>query len=154
MTTKPCMPMTWKVVSVSRDLNCKTYVVSDAEVIPLQSLGVVDVAGTEVKENEILAHALANVSQPERSEGWAIKRSGDFVNEYPHTTGDGTLSAELPKTLTICLARFPTCFHTLLEDLRSIDPLQFLMRATVVGHYATVTNVSVKTTFLCFKPSA
>ena len=110
MTTKPCMPMTWKVVSVSRDLNCKTYVVSDAEVIPLQSLGVVNVAGTEVKENEILAHALANVSQPERSEGWAIKRSGDFVNEYPRTTGDGTLSAGTPEDPNHMLGTFPYLF--------------------------------------------
>jgi hypothetical protein len=32
------------------------------ETIPLQSLGVVDVAASGVNENEVLAHALANVS--------------------------------------------------------------------------------------------
>ena len=106
-----CMTITWKVlVSVSFDLTCKTYFISDADVIPLQSLGVVDVAGTEVKENEILAHALANVSLPERSEGWAIKRSADFVNEYPHTSGDGTLSAGMPEDPNHLLGTFPYLF--------------------------------------------
>ena len=36
---------------------------TDADVIPLQSLGVVDVGAIDIEENEILAHALANVSQ-------------------------------------------------------------------------------------------
>ena len=55
------------------------------------------------------------------------------------------------KTLTICLALSPTCFHTLLEDLRLINLLLFLMRATVVGHYITVTNISMKTIFFMFQ---
>ncbi|KAI9429103.1 hypothetical protein BJY52DRAFT_1103798, partial [Lactarius psammicola] len=57
--------------------------------IPLHALRVVDVAANEVKENEILAHALANVAHPEKIHGWAIKRSSDFVNEYPRTSEDG-----------------------------------------------------------------
>ncbi|KAF8258486.1 hypothetical protein EI94DRAFT_1621851, partial [Lactarius quietus] len=71
-----------------RDRNLQYYGVADAEVVPLQSLGVVDVAANGIKENEVLAHALANVSLSERAEGWAIKRSSDFVNEYPRRTAE------------------------------------------------------------------
>jgi hypothetical protein len=39
-------------------VKCNAQQSSDAQVIPLQSLGIVD-----VEENEILAHALANISQ-------------------------------------------------------------------------------------------
>jgi hypothetical protein len=39
----------------------------------LQSLGVVDVGANNIEENEILAHALANIAQKEQAEGWAIK---------------------------------------------------------------------------------
>ena len=52
------------------------------ESIPLHSLGVVDVAAADVSENEVLAHALANITQLDKAQGWAIKRSSDFVNEY------------------------------------------------------------------------
>lgn len=38
----------------------------DANAVPLQSLGVVDVVATDINNNEILAHALANVSQSEK----------------------------------------------------------------------------------------
>lgn len=62
----------------------------------MQSLGVVNVARTEVNKNEILAHALANMSQQECAEGWVIKWSSDFVNEYPWRTADGTLSVGTP----------------------------------------------------------
>ncbi|KAF8257051.1 hypothetical protein EI94DRAFT_1709707 [Lactarius quietus] len=49
------------------------YEIEDPDVIPLQSLGVVDVAANDIHESEILAHALANVSHSDRAEGWAIK---------------------------------------------------------------------------------
>lgn len=105
------MAITWKVlVSVLLYLTCKTYLISDVEVIPLQSLSVVDVAGTEVKENEILAHALTNVSQLEQSEGWVIKQSADFINEYPRTSGDGTLLAGTPEDPNHLLGTFPYLF--------------------------------------------
>jgi hypothetical protein len=59
-----------------------------AEVVPLQSLGVVDVSANNIEDNEILAHALSNVSQCDRAEGWAIKHSSDFVNEYLRLTAE------------------------------------------------------------------
>ena len=55
----------------------------DADLVPLCALGVVDVAATDVQENEVLAHALANVDVTEKLQGWAVKRSNGFVNEYP-----------------------------------------------------------------------
>ena len=51
--------------------------------MPLSFLGVVDVAASDVQENDLLSHALANVSQTDKSLGWAVKRGEDCVNEYP-----------------------------------------------------------------------
>ncbi len=50
-----------------------SHFIADAQSIPLHFLGVVDIAVTEVNENEVLAHALANVSQSDKAQGWAIK---------------------------------------------------------------------------------
>jgi hypothetical protein len=41
------------------------------------------VAATDVPDNDILAHALMKVSCADKKEGWAVRCSGDFVNEYP-----------------------------------------------------------------------
>lgn len=57
--------------------------------IPLQALGVVDVAANEVPDNELLANALANISRADKIEGWAVRRSSEFVNEYPRLDEDG-----------------------------------------------------------------
>jgi hypothetical protein len=70
----------------------------------------VDVAASNVQENELLSHALANVSQADKSFGWAVKRSGDFVNEYPRQNADGSRydgSTENPNHL---LGSFPCLF--------------------------------------------
>ena len=69
-----------------------------------------DVAGNGVEENEVLSHALANVSMSERAEGWAIKRSSDFVNEYPRRTADGSLSAGTADDPNHLLGAFPYLF--------------------------------------------
>jgi hypothetical protein len=50
--------------------------------VPLHSLGIVDVAANEVSDNKVLAHALLNVSDRDKEQGWAVKHSSDFVNEY------------------------------------------------------------------------
>jgi hypothetical protein len=46
-------------------------------------LGVIDAAATDVPENKLLALVLANVGREDKASGWAVKQSGDFVNEYP-----------------------------------------------------------------------
>lgn len=43
------------------------------ETFPLHSLGVIDIAASDVPENELLAHALANVTREDKDTGWAIK---------------------------------------------------------------------------------
>lgn len=58
-------------------------------VIPLQALSVIDVGASYVGDNEVLAHALANTSSSLLEGGYAIKRSGTFVNEYGHTDDEG-----------------------------------------------------------------
>lgn len=87
-----------------------TYIRKAAETIPLHSLGVVDVAGTDVQENELLSHALANVSQSEKSLGWAVKRSGDFVNEYARQDAAGNRSAGTCDNPNHLLGSFPCLF--------------------------------------------
>lgn len=51
-------------------------------VFTLQSLGVIDVTGASIPDKDILAHALANASNDERTKGFAVKRGSEFVNEY------------------------------------------------------------------------
>jgi len=62
---------------------------SGPNVIPLQSFDVVNAGGTDVTEDSLLGQTLARMSQSERGEAYAIKRSSDFVNEYPRTDEDG-----------------------------------------------------------------
>lgn len=87
-------------------LNNKTV----PETIPLRSLGVVDVAATEVKENEVLAHALLNVSRADKEGGWAVKRSSDFVNEYPRRDSQGSLTDGTSENPNHLLGSFPCLF--------------------------------------------
>ena len=71
---------------------------------------MIDIAATDVPENELLAHALANVGQGDKASGWAIKRSGDFVNEYPRKSTDGLLTDGSPDNPNHLLASFPCLF--------------------------------------------
>ncbi|KAH9001654.1 hypothetical protein EDB92DRAFT_1762266, partial [Lactarius akahatsu] len=82
----------------------------DAQNIPLHSLGVVDVAASDVNENEMLAHALLNVARSEIEDGWAIKHGSDFVNEYPRKTADGKLSDGYGNNPNHLLGSFPCLF--------------------------------------------
>ena len=78
--------------------------------IPLQALGVVDVATNGVTDNELLANALANVSHTDKTDGWAVKWSTNFVNKYPCLDEDGMQflgSTENPNHL---LGSFPCLF--------------------------------------------
>ena len=84
--------------------------IKDAQTVPLQSLGVVDVAATEVTENEILAHALENVSREDKQEAWAVKRSSDFVNEYARRNEEGECFEGTPENPNHLLGSFPCLF--------------------------------------------
>ena len=71
---------------------------------------MVNVGGNDIEENEVLAHVLANITRNDRTEGWAIKRSSDFVNEYPRLTPEGKRCAGTPENPNHLLGSFPTLF--------------------------------------------
>lgn len=82
----------------------------DETTMTLQSLGVVDVAATDVQDNEVLAHALRNVARNDKDHGWAIRRSSDFVNEYPRRDSQGNLTDGYGANPNHLLGSFPWLF--------------------------------------------
>lgn len=80
------------------------------EVVPLQSLGVVDVGGNDVSEGDALTYALANVSQQEKGKSFAIKRGNQFVNEYARTDPQGSRTDGGPDNPNHLLGAFPTLY--------------------------------------------
>ena len=78
--------------------------------IPLHSLGVVDVAANDIHENKILAHALHNVNQSEKREVWVVRHGSSFVNEYACQTPDGTCSDGAGENPNHLLGSFPCLF--------------------------------------------
>jgi hypothetical protein len=84
-----------------------TFVLVGA-VVPLTSLGVVDVGGTDVADRDVLANALANISQSELRESYAIRRGSAFVNEYARTDASGRRSDGGPEDPSHLLGAFPT----------------------------------------------
>jgi len=74
----------------------------EPEVVPLQSLGVVDVGGTDLDERDALSSALANVSEADQRKSFAVKRGNEFVNEYARErVWKVNAPMEGPVTLTI-----------------------------------------------------
>ena len=82
----------------------------NAEAIPLHALGVVDVAANDVPDNVLLASALHNVTRSDRADGWAVKRSSDFVNEYPCLDSDGNHFEGTTENPNHLLGSFPCLF--------------------------------------------
>ena len=81
-----------------------------ASSMPLRSLGVVDVAANDVTDNDVLAHALLNVSDHDKAQGWAVRRSSDFVNEYPRRNSAGELTSGTFENPNHLLGSFPCLF--------------------------------------------
>ncbi|RDB26251.1 hypothetical protein Hypma_006070 [Hypsizygus marmoreus] len=82
-------------------------------VIPLMAHGVVDVAGDDVPDNDILAHALSNVTSGDlpHTESFHIRRGSAFVNEYARVdTTTGQCSDGGPSNANHLLGSFPTLF--------------------------------------------
>jgi hypothetical protein len=79
-------------------------------VVPLQSLGVVDVGGTDVAEHDALSSALVNVSKAEQQKSFAVKRGSDFVNEYARKDLEGEWSDGGPNNPNHLLGAFPTLY--------------------------------------------
>jgi hypothetical protein len=92
-------------------------------VVPLQSLGVVDVGGNDVSERDALTYALANVSEKEKNKSFAIKRGNQFVNEYPRVDSEGSRTDGGPDNPNHLLGAFPTLYcygKGVIEDRRPI----------------------------------
>ena len=78
--------------------------------VPLQSLGVVDVGASDVAERDVFAHALANMSQTEMKTAYAVKRGSQFVNEYPRTNVDGRRTDGGPDDPNHLMGAFPVLY--------------------------------------------
>lgn len=78
----------------------------------MQALGVVDVDGNDVPENELLAHALSNAANNgNRPDNFHIRRSSAFVNEYARKDeATGQRSDGGPSNANHLLGTFPTLF--------------------------------------------
>ena len=83
----------------------------EAGVIPLQSMGVVDVEGNDISATEIMAHTLANSTMEINSEDYSIRRGSAFVNEYARTDPvSGLRNDGGPSNPNHLLGCFPTLF--------------------------------------------
>ena len=81
-----------------------------AGVVPLQSLGVIDVAATNVQDNDVLVHALLHISVVDKREGCAVKCGADFINEYPCVDDFGNLTNGCGPNPNHLLGSFPCLF--------------------------------------------
>jgi hypothetical protein len=79
-------------------------------IIPLRSLGVVDVDGIAISDQELMAHALANTVQQTMPEDFKIRHGSAFVNEYARTSEDGQRNDGGPSNPNHLLGCFPTLF--------------------------------------------
>lgn len=61
-------------------------------------------------DNEVLGHALMNVSLHDKDTGWAVQRSGDFVNEYACKNAAGENTIGTLENLNHLLGSFPCLF--------------------------------------------
>ena len=108
------------------------------EVVPLQALGVIDVGATHVGDNEMLAHALANMSSEALEAGYAVKHGGDFVNEYARTDADGERTDGGCQDPNHFLGAFPTlyCYGKGAPEVkRAVDvPYNVHIRAALQHH--------------------
>ena len=93
-----------------RLLSTLHLICKDATAIPLCSLGVVDVAANDVKENEVLAHALHNISQTEKTEAWIVRQGNKFINEYAHSDANGVRTDGAGHNPNHLLGSFPCLF--------------------------------------------
>lgn len=87
-----------------------SHTVIDERTMTLQSLGVVDIGATDVQDNDILAHALRNVARSDKNQAWAVRRSSDFVNEYPRRDSEGNLTNGYGSNPNHLLGSFPWLF--------------------------------------------
>lgn len=96
------------MIDVDSDVDDDDMASVEPGVVPLQSLGVIDVGATDVGENELLSHALLNASVRKRDDEFLVKRSSEFVNEYARKNADGSLSCGDINDPNHMMGAFPT----------------------------------------------
>jgi hypothetical protein len=79
-------------------------------VVPLASLGVVDIAGCGVSDSTLLVHTLSNTCEEECSKAYAVRCSGTFVNEYARRNKDNELTDGGPENPNHLYSAFPCLF--------------------------------------------
>jgi hypothetical protein len=78
--------------------------------VPLHSLGVVDVTASEISDDDVLAHALRNVSREQKADGYAVKRGTQFVCEYGRKNEQDELISGDVENPNHLYGAFPTLF--------------------------------------------
>lgn len=100
-----------------------TVDIADSSVIPLQSLGVVDVGATDVADNELVSHAFANTCSDQDQNSFLVKRSSGFVNEYGREDEDGFLTDGGPNDPNHMLGAFPTLWPYGIGGIETRQPI-------------------------------
>ncbi|KAJ7101428.1 hypothetical protein B0H15DRAFT_943753 [Mycena belliarum] len=77
---------------------------------PLQAMGVVDAHAEAVPDNDLFAHAFANVAEGRVYKDFAIRKSSAFVNEYPRLDDQNQRFDGGPDNPNLMLGAFPVLF--------------------------------------------
>ena len=84
---------------------------TDAEIVPLDMSGIVDVHGNDITQRELMSAALANTAGQEYGEEFAVRRGSNFINEYPRVDeSTGKRSDGGTTDTNHLLGCFPTLF--------------------------------------------
>jgi hypothetical protein len=81
----------------------------EPNVFPLQAHGVIDSEVTDLSNEDVLAHALANTSTC-TEETYAVKHGSTFINEYPRRNTAGEYTSGGPDNPNHLLGAFPCLF--------------------------------------------
>lgn len=79
--------------------------------LPIQVLGVVDVEGLDITSVELMAHALANSANNQRTDDYTFQRGSAFINEYGRVDEiTGLRNDGGPSNANHLLGSFPALF--------------------------------------------
>ena len=85
--------------------------ITEPGIVPIHSMGVVDIDGSDISTTEIMAHALANSTREFSSDDYSIRRGSAFVNEYARTDPvTGLRTDGGPSNPNHLMGCFPTLF--------------------------------------------
>lgn len=92
-------------------INCLAIIeLIEPSVMPLNSLGVVDIEGIGISDTELMAHALSNCVDRNPANDFSVRRGSAFVNEYARLDAEGQRTDGGPGTPNHLLGCFPTLF--------------------------------------------